>query len=110
MLEAAKQNLPVPFREDGPALAFEFDDTPLIDDNGVYLDEQAPTKRKRVDGDEEEAPRKRRQSAGAKGSARSVEHLRLQIMMRAVWNLTRQAQIWLKRLTQEVWGVRAARG
>lgn len=62
----------VPYRIDGPALVFEFDDMPLINDDGMYLDEQPPQKRKRVDGDDDESRRKRRTSAGAKGSGRAV--------------------------------------
>ena len=70
--------MPVPFREDGPHLVYEFDDPPIvhISEEGAvtYADEEAAPKRKRVDGDDEESARKRRASAGLKGSARTVSY------------------------------------
>ena len=74
LLEAVKQSMPVPFRVDGPPLVYEFDEWPQIDDDGTYLDEQPPPKRKRVDGDDEEGVRKKRPTAGAKGSAKNVSN------------------------------------
>lgn len=74
LLEAVKQSMPVPFRVDGPPLVYEFDEWPQIDDDGTYLDEQPPPKRKRVDGDDEEGARKKRPTAGAKGSAKNVSN------------------------------------
>lgn len=71
-MEAVKQSLNIPFRVDGPPLVYEFDNLPLINEEGEYLDEQPVQKRKRADHDEEDGNRKRRQSAGAKGSARNV--------------------------------------
>ncbi len=71
----AQANLPVPFRSDGPPLLFEFDDVPEIKEDGTYLDEEPPAKRKRVDGDEDEINRNRRATAGAKGKAGIVRAL-----------------------------------
>lgn len=72
MIDAVRENLAVPFRVDGPPLVYEFDDLPEINEDGTYRDEEPPHKRKRVDGDDEESARKRRASAGAKGSARNA--------------------------------------
>ena len=68
-MSMAQASLPVPFREDGPPLLFEFDDVPEVNEDGTYVDEGPPSKRKRVEGDEDEIARNRRASAGAKGKA-----------------------------------------
>ena len=72
VIEAVKHTMAVPYRIDGPPLMYEFDDLPDINEDGTYRDEEPAHKRKRVDGDDEESARKRRVSAGAKGSARNV--------------------------------------
>ena len=78
LIALARAQMPVPFREDGPHLVYEFDDPPIvhISEEGAvtYADEEAAPKRKRVDGDDEESARKRRASAGLKGSARTVSY------------------------------------
>ena len=65
--------MPVPFRENGPLLVYEFDDPPRMGPNGTYLDVDLGDKRKRVasyDGEdgEDAANRKRRSSAGARAA------------------------------------------
>ena len=80
LLEVAKQAMPVPFRVDGPPLIYEFDDLPQINADGAYIDEAPPQKRKRVDGEDEESARKRRGSAGAKGTARNVSKQSLSLL------------------------------
>ena len=73
LVEAVKQSMVVPFRVEGPPLVYEFDEWPQINEDGTYLDEQPPQKRKRVDGDDEEAARKKRPSTGgAKGLGKNV--------------------------------------
>ncbi len=67
-----KQSMLVPFRVDVPPLVFEFDDCPQLNDDGTVQDEQPLQKRKRVDGDDDEASRKKRPTAGAKGSTKNV--------------------------------------
>ena len=47
LVEYAKATLPVPFRTDGPQLAYVFDDPPSPDGNDGN-DADAPAKRKRV--------------------------------------------------------------